>query len=231
MKMVGWTVVCVCWMWCSASHAGDACSEAVEEQSYQGMIAEGVRLTKAQDYAAALEQFEQAQSRCASDPVVTYAMGRVHHMKADCDTAKALYKLAISQHDNALRDDAFLPRIDRERIASRLAEAEAGCEAGPAVVEEPPTPPELVTQSGGEVCEVSHPEVCLRAGARALGQERPADARDAFKVACKGKKMVGCYELGKLFKKGEGGKKNLLKARQLFKKACKRGHSESCRHL
>ena len=57
------------------------------------------------------------------------------------------------------------------------------------------------------------------------------EAAELFKKACDGGKMSGCYNLGVMYKKGNGVEKNEQKAVELYKKACDGGKMLGCTNL
>lgn len=106
----------------------EGCQEILQNKAYQSHIMEGVSFTNEGRYDEAAASFEEAQKLCASDPMVSYALARVHHLSGECTAAAVLYKLALSQYDQAERDKAFPVSMERSRIELRLTEAEQGCQ-------------------------------------------------------------------------------------------------------
>ena len=68
-------------------------------------------------------------------------------------------------------------------------------------------------------------------GVGAYNSKNYARARTLFDQACKGGHATGCFNLGLMFDKGEGGPQDLARARTFFDQACKGGHATGCFNL
>ena len=55
-------------------------------------------------------------------------------------------------------------------------------------------------------------------------------AKEIFEKACDGNDALACYNLGLLYKKGQGVKQNSQHAKTLFNKACYFGFQNACEY-
>ena len=68
-------------------------------------------------------------------------------------------------------------------------------------------------------------------GNKAYKAKHYARARALFDRACRGGDDKGCYNLGVMFSKGDGGARDEARARALFAQACKGGFVKGCYNL
>lgn len=103
--------------------AQQPCENVSSDEAYQNLINRGITLTQEKQFDKAIVLFQEAQQICAYDPVLTYAVARVHQLKGECKTAISLYKQAETQ-----RASEMIPTsLTADKIAARLADAEKEC--------------------------------------------------------------------------------------------------------
>ena len=65
-------------------------------------------------------------------------------------------------------------------------------------------------------------------GLKAFEQQDYQKARKFYEKACNGGDASGCFNLGELYRTGEGVPQDFSKAKELYKKACDEGLEVGC---
>ena len=95
-------------------------------------------------------------------------------------------------------------------------------------VKNPTVEPKRTIQKEENTKIIADSSQILFLGQMAYNDGSFATAKVNFEVACSQRNKLGCYMLGKMFHKGEGTKKNEIKAQEYFKKSCSLGYDTGC---
>lgn len=142
---------------------------------------------------------------------------------ASAFASRACLVAALSLGLWACRDaSAALPA---DEIATGQAQAEPSSVQPKAEVD-----PALELRDGAgsaQGCNEQHPEACLRQGLSALRAGRRPEAVRAFELACDAEEAHACYELARLFERGDSDR-DIARSEELYQRACAAGHEAAC---
>lgn len=105
--------------------AGNPCQDLAPEQ-LEVLIehaTKGREAAKAEDYARAIEHYNEAQAVCPFDPTVAYSLARAYHLSNDCRQAIVSYERALQQIKSGLVDAS----VTADKVTERIEEVRSTC--------------------------------------------------------------------------------------------------------